>query len=518
MPSPSSWAKWVNVMSNIAVIGAGIAGLGAALALSRKGHQVTILERDVPPPPATDTNSAADEAFFDWDRKGAGQFRHPHAFLGLLCNILKDNYPDLLDDFEAAGARTMGMEKMIPPAMRATYVAEPGDERLWIMMCRRATMETVLRNYAERQDGITIKSGQKVTGLVMEGVAPINVTGVMVDDIEALYDIVVDASGRTTKFTGWLRDQGATIEVEDEDAELVYFTRHYKLNEGSEEPSQDGPERSAGDLGYLKYGIFPGEEGHFAAIICAHPEEVLIRKALNNADVFHTMLQAIPGAQQWVDPARSTPTTDSFGFADIHTVWRHYVNEDPAKEGESVKTPVATNFFAVGDATLRTNPLYGRGCAIGMHHAHIMAQVLTDEADPIKRAILLDERTEDALRPIFNASQTEDRNAIKRAHANMQGNPVEKPDSLKAWFGLAFGAAIGAAAQNELHVLRGSLRTFQLEEKPGEFLQDKAIRNTVLRYMLRGRKKNASASIVNGPDRDEMLGIIAGAGMKEAAE
>jgi len=269
-------------------------------------------------------------------------------------------------------------------------------------------------------------------------------------------------------------------------------------------------------LGYLKYGIFPGDNGHFAAIICAHPEEVIIRKALNNADTFHTMLSAIPGTRDWVDPARSTPTTDSFGFADIHTVWRHYVNKAVAKNAPD--TPVATNFFAVGDATLRTNPLYGRGCAIGVHHAHMMAQVLADEADSVQRALLLDKRTEDELRPIFNTSQDEDRNAIRRAHANMAGKPVEKPDSLKAWFGLAFGAAIGAAAQNELHVLRGTLRTFQLEEKPGTFMQDKRIRNTVYRYMLKGRKKNASASIVNGPNRDEMLAVIADVGVKQAAE
>ena len=92
-------------MGKIAVIGAGMAGLGAALALSRRGHTVTIFERDVPPPPGDAGKSAADAAFFDWQRRGAGQFRHPHAFLGLLCNILQDNYPDLLDELEAAGAR-----------------------------------------------------------------------------------------------------------------------------------------------------------------------------------------------------------------------------------------------------------------------------------------------------------------------------------------------------------------------------------------------------------------------------
>ena len=147
----------------IAIVGAGICGLGASLALARKGHNVRVFERDGAPP-----EGGADAAFFDWDRRGAGQFRHPHAFLGLLCNILQDNYPDLLQDFVDAGALRVGFEEMIPPELKADYQPEPGDERLWVMMCRRATMETVLRRYVERQPGIEIVNDQSVTGLLTE--------------------------------------------------------------------------------------------------------------------------------------------------------------------------------------------------------------------------------------------------------------------------------------------------------------------------------------------------------------
>jgi 2-polyprenyl-6-methoxyphenol hydroxylase-like FAD-dependent oxidoreductase len=496
-------------MARIAIVGAGICGLGGSLAMARKGHDVTVFERDLPPP-----SGGANTAFFDWDRKGAGQFRHPHAFLGLMCNLLQDNYPDLLADFEAAGARRMGFEMMIPPEMRADYVPEPGDERLWILMCRRAVMETVLRAYVEGQDGIEIKSGQTVTGLVSDASGDlINVTGLQLGDEQALFDIVVDASGRTTKFPGWLRAQGATIDIESDDAEIVYFTRHYKLKPGREEPPRGGPDRPAGDLGYLKYGVFPGEGGHFAIIICVPTPEVALRKAVNDPAMFDAICHAIPGTRAWVDPDLADPTTDSFGFGDIHAIWRHFVTGE-----EDNRRPVATNYFAIGDAAVRTNPLYGRGCSTGMLHAHILADILAEEADPVARALILDDRTEDELRPIFKASLDEDRAGIRRANALMDGNQVERPATLKKWFMTAFGDAMAGAAQSEVHVIRGFMRTFHLLEKPGDFLKDKRIRNTILRYMLRGRKKNASARIVNGPDRSGMLALVEAEGLKQAAE
>ena len=97
---------------NIVIVGSGIAGMCTALALAKRGLDVTVLERDTPPP-----EGDADKAFFEWRRRGASQFRHPHAFLGLMCNLLQDNYPDLLEDFYAAGARRVGIREMLSPEL-----------------------------------------------------------------------------------------------------------------------------------------------------------------------------------------------------------------------------------------------------------------------------------------------------------------------------------------------------------------------------------------------------------------
>src|ERR1700722_3516838 len=106
----------------VLVAGAGIAGLGAALALSDGKRRVTILDRDPPPPDAS-----PEEAFRTWERRGATQLRHSHAFLGRLTTLIRKRYPQLMEELLAAGARLFTYEDGLTPALRELYVQEPGD-------------------------------------------------------------------------------------------------------------------------------------------------------------------------------------------------------------------------------------------------------------------------------------------------------------------------------------------------------------------------------------------------------
>jgi 2-polyprenyl-6-methoxyphenol hydroxylase-like FAD-dependent oxidoreductase len=488
----------------VVVVGSGIAGMCAALALARRGHEVRVLERDSAPP-----EGDADKAFFDWPRRGAAQFRHPHAFLGLMCNILEEHYPDLLEEFYAAGARRLAFMEMLPPEFADRYRPEPGDEKLWVMLCRRATIETVLRRYVERMPNVEITNGITIDGLVTAEVdGRLRVRGLEVRrdgherfGREIAADVVVDASGRNSKFPRWFAALGASVEEENDDAEIVYYTRHYKLKPGVDEPPRTGKERAAGDLGYIKYGVFPGDGGNFALIVCLHNCETELRNAIRSGPAFDAVCRSIPGLAPWVSESASTPTTEPFGIGDIRAVWRHYVQDG---------VPLADNFFAVGDAALRTNPLYGRGCSTGILHAHMLAEVLDEMHEPVARAVAFDARTEAELRPIFATSLAEDRNGIQRSLASHDNRALEKPRTFKQRFGAAFGDALAAAGRYNLHVLRGMLRTVNLLERPGAFLQDRRIRLIVMLYMLRGRKRNASARQQRGPSRDEMLGLVKG--------
>jgi 2-polyprenyl-6-methoxyphenol hydroxylase-like FAD-dependent oxidoreductase len=495
--------------ADIVVVGSGICGMTTALALARRGHRITLFERDPAPP-----EGSADDAFFSWQRLGAAQFRHPHAFLGIMCNLLRDNYPELLEQFYAAGARRVGLADMLPAELKAFYQPEPEDDRLWVMLCRRATMETVIRRYVETLPNVTIRNRVHVVGLLSEehdgvlratgvrirdraaGEADAEPSGAAGDGQAVNADLVIDASGRGTRFPAMLRALGREVREEVEDAQIIYYTRHYRLLPGCSEPSRND-NRGAGDLGYLKYGVFPGDNGHFAIILCVPDSEPALKEAVRDPDTFDDICRSIPGLLPWIDSSEAT--TESFGFGDIKSVWRYYVEDE---------RPLIENFFAVGDATLRTNPLYGRGCSTGIMHAHLLADVLDQIADPRQRALEFHARTRQELRPIYDASLREDRNGTKRALAVMSGQTVDKAKSLKTWFGLAFGDALMAAARDQIHVMRGMMKTFHLLERPGAFLQDPKIRRTVLRYMLRGRRRNAAKRLQRGPSRAEMLDLV----------
>ncbi len=488
---------------NIAVIGAGICGLCTALALSGKGYRVTVYERDIPPP-----EGDVDRAFFEWQRRGAAQFRHPHAFLAVMCNLMQQYYPDLVEQFWEAGARKVTFHDMLPDQMRAGYQPKPGDEEMWLLMCRRATMETVLRRYVESRPGVTVNNQNNIVGMeanLIGGEIAVKGVRIQIDRGETqtiFHDVVVDASGANSRFPGWLSDLGATIEVEDDDAEIVYYTRHFKLKPGEKEPPRTGKDRSAGDLGYIKFGVFPGDNGHFAVILCLPNHETELREAVKDPDRFNQICCTIPGLYHWVNPEKSAPTTDSFGFGNIHAVWKHFV-----KDGR----PVARGYFAVGDAAIRTNPLYGRGCSTGIIHAHLLADLLDEIDDPVERALEFDLRTEDRLRPIFAMSLREDKQGIDRAKTIFEGRSLDdKKKGFKPWLRASLGDAIAGASREHLHVLRGAMRSFNLMEKPGDFLKNPRIRWTVLRYMLRGRERNNRARFQRGPKRDEMLRVITG--------
>src|SRR3981081_429586 len=143
----------------VVVIGAGVGGLGTALALSRLGHDVTVLGRDRTPMPH---NRAAPLA---WARRGAPQGRHSHAMLARLRNLLRDRYPDVLAALYDAGVTDWPLTVNLPPTIDDPS-PQPGDDDLVMLACRRTTFEWVLRTIVLAAPHVSLLDGVVVDGLL----------------------------------------------------------------------------------------------------------------------------------------------------------------------------------------------------------------------------------------------------------------------------------------------------------------------------------------------------------------
>jgi len=483
----------------VIVIGAGIAGLCTALMLAPSGRSVTLLERDGP---IGDSNP--DELFRDWRRTGVGHVRQSHAFLARLRSIVKAQHPELLEQLASYGVRDLTFEAMLTEAQQARYRPLPEDSDLTIITSRRTTLEMAMRRYVETLENVTIRSGflvrRLVTAKAEDGV--VDVTGVEGEldgrPASLTADIIVDASGKNGFTIEQLIEEGASIREESESAGILYFTRHYRLLPGQEEPSRHDNPPPSGDLGFLKFGVFPGDNGNFSITLAVPEIELEIRKSILNPDIFHRITLMLPGLSPWTNESRSQATSKVYGMGDLVSRWR-----DLVVDGK----PATRNYFAIGDTLVRTNPLYGRGCSFAAVGAELLRRTLDESPDPAIRAIAFHQRLEAELRPFYLTQRRQDRSAIKRARQAL--TPGYRP-GLRAKLMQSFiDDGVRIAVRSDIGLLRAAMRGFHMLEHPDKWLGKPENLVKVLYYWARGRRLNAAAyPPVAGPERHEMLAAL----------
>ncbi|HEY2033173.1 MAG TPA: hypothetical protein VGH02_05760 [Rhizomicrobium sp.] len=480
----------------ILVAGAGIAGLGAALALSGEARDVVLLDRDPSPP-----DTSPEEAFTQWERRGATQLRHSHAFLGRLTSLIRDRYPDLMKELLAEGTRLFNYAEGLPPTLEKKYVAEPGDADMTLLFSRRTTLELVMRRYAAKLPGITFVTNAGVRGLISRKEnGKIVVEGLKVERngaVEDMHaDIVIDATGRNTVFPDWFRTEGAVIREEASPCGILYFTRHYRLRDGQDEPQRDGTP-GGGDLGYIKFGVFIADNRHFSVTLATPEIETEMRIAVMKPEVFDAVCMVLPGAARWMKPERAEPVSAVYAMGSLENVWRHYL-----KDGE----PQVLNFFPLGDAAVRTNPLYGRGCSSGVVEAHILRAALDATPDPLERAKLYERDFENAIRPYFDSMVKLDLRAIRRA--KNERNPHYRP-RLRARIMKSFAEdGLIPAQRAYVGVSRATSRIFHMLDEPTAFLKRPEIVARILATWAMPKtlkKARGYYPPTLGPERSEMF-------------
>jgi 2-polyprenyl-6-methoxyphenol hydroxylase-like FAD-dependent oxidoreductase len=481
------------VSEHVLVLGAGMAGLFTALALAPGERRVTLLERDPPPP-----DGGPDAAFFDWKRRGVGQLRHSHGFLARMRAVIAARHPALLEQLREAGCREIEFFEMTPVALRAAYQPEVGDDEMVILTSRRTTFELMLRRYVEALPGVAITSDAFVRALTIETTSngALRVGGVSFERegrTESLRaDVVVDAQGRLSDARAQLAEAGAHVADESEPCGILYFTRHYRRTAADPPPARA---TATGDLSYIKYGRFPGDNGCFSITLAVPEAEAELRVAVVRPEAFDRICALLPGIAAWVAPEGAEAISPVYGMGDLENHWRRFVADDQR---------AILGFFAVGDSLVRTNPLYGRGCSFAAVESEVLGQVLDESPDPAVRARLYDSRVSDALRPYYDDMCALDRNAIRRAQEAR--DPAHRR-SMAQRLGQSFrddGVAI--AVRSDLPLLRAAIREFNMLDPPRAWLRRP---DTLIKSMgrwARGRAVNARYYPPPlGPDRAEML-------------
>jgi len=468
---------------NTLIIGGGICGLGTALLLARDGHDVTVLERDADPIPAS-----ADAAWERWERRGVAQFRQPHNFMPGLRLLLEAEMPEVQDALGRAGACRMDLVNPLPPIF-ADRTPRPIDDKLWTLTARRPVGEWVFAQAAQQARGVTIRRGVGVDRLLtgapaVDGMP--HVAGVRTTSGDELRsDLVVDASGRQSRGPHWLAGIGARPPHEEqEDCGFTYYTRFFRGVQ---------PQRMAGvltPLGSMSLLTLPSDNDTWSVtIFVATGDQPL--KNLRHEPAWTNAIRACRLHAHWLDGQPITPVLAMSGIADRY---RRFVVDG---------TPVATGFVAVADAWACTNPSAGRGLTVGFLQAVRLRDAVRAHGDDPRTLVEdFDRRTEADIAPWYHAQIAVDRMRFGEMVAIREGRDPTPPSNELAR-GIA-GLMSSIAASPDL--LRDALEYVGTLTPVQEILARPEVGQRIA--AARKAMKGLPRPPMPGPNRDQLLQLV----------
>ena len=370
-------------MSKILVLGGGIVGLSTAMMLVRRGHDVTVFERDSMPLPAS-----PEDAWQGWERRSVAQFRQPHYLHSPAIELLDSHLPDVKEALIHAGCITFDPLAMMPPTI-TDRARRDGDERFTTITGRRSTVEYAVASVAENL--LPIRRGVAVASLLngpsaTKGIP--RVTGVRtMDGEEVSADLVIDATGRASKIPDWLAAIGARRPIEEaEDSGFIYYSRYFRAKNGVVPPYLAGIQTHFHSFDLL---TLPGDAGTWSMTVFISAGDQAL-KTLRDPKHWTALVSACPLHSQLLD---GEPITGVLPMAGVINRYRRFVVDG---------VPVATGIVSVGDSWACTNPSLGRGIAMGLMHALGMAEVVRQHlGNPLALTLAQDFMTETRVTPWY---------------------------------------------------------------------------------------------------------------------
>lgn len=467
-------------MSQVIILGAGLAGLTAAALLARDGHEVTVLEKD----PAAIPDEAADAVAMN--RPGVHQFRHIHLNLARWLQDAQAELPGLGDQLLAAGGLHLNLLNANPALSASEYTAQ--DSIFETVTARRPVMEAVLAQFAQDTPGVRIMRGERVTGLLREP-ASAQVTGVRTDSGDWTADLVVDATGRRSAISTWLTDANLPAPAETvATASSVYYSRHFRSPDGSM------PEFRAGTL-QLYNGLsvitLPADSGSWSVALVAREDDRELR-TLRDPSIWTQALAQYPAAAHWLN---GEPLTEEIQMiAALHDRSRTLLRDDLATVGGLV---------LLGDSWACSDPSLGRGSSITFRHAMILRDTLRSYDSDLPATDFVysfETDSRQVLGPILQRSWSFIRNRLAEMDGDISGEPAELGQGWRQT------QASRSAELNDPQLARGFAGVAYLLQSSEDAFGDRL-------GMLAERISDRLAGDFDpyplpGPDRQELLDIL----------
>jgi 2-polyprenyl-6-methoxyphenol hydroxylase-like FAD-dependent oxidoreductase len=383
-------------VTRIAVVGAGLAGLAASLFLARRGCDVLLIEQDAAGPDPLNT------LFPAGSRRGAPQARQSHMFLGRAVDVLRHQAADVMAELDRT-AITIDFRTRFPGG---DLDPQLGDQRLVALGCRRVAFEWVLRRAVMREQGVRLITGKPVDGLdaIQTARGEWDVLGVSAGKETLEADLVVDATGVTAIGKRLLTEMGLHPAFDwRRPAGFMYLTQWFRMESGWSFPDQRCLPYAEGR--FASVATFPGDHGYFSLTYMTPSEEPLLR-SLRESAVLSRVLETYDLARPWVK---------SRGARRIGPVVATSGGFDQRSSMQAPDNIRVSGIAAIGEAAMRTNPTRGRGAALALMHAQLLADVVgscsTDRKDLVSTFA---KRTEQELVPWFESTVALDNDRHKR--------------------------------------------------------------------------------------------------------